>query len=260
MKVSLVQTNPGDNLTLNSELAQKHFIAAANDGADVVCLPECFLYRGDQELVNALDINSEVIKSWQNLARDRKVNLILGSILLKTETPNKVSNTSLVIDRSGQIIYRYDKIYMYDVLRPDLTYRESDTVRPGKEFGFFELENIKMGVGICVDLRYPEYFRQLIKAGAEVIFLPSTFRQATGALAWDVLTQARALENQVYFCACDQTGGEGNKKRCGHTRIIGFDGQILAQLDRGEGIVSANLDLEAERQFREQFPVLKQIK
>jgi nitrilase len=149
---------------------------------------------------------------------------------------------------------------MYDVLRPDLTYRESDTVRPGKEFGFFELENIKMGVGICVDLRYPEYFRQLIKAGAEVIFLPSTFRQATGALAWDVLTQARALENQVYFCACDQTGGEGNKKRCGHTRIIGFDGQILAQLDRGEGIVSANLDLEAERQFREQFPVLKQIK
>ena len=84
----------------------------------------------------------------------------------------------------------------------------------GKENGVFELDGIKMGVGICFDLRFPEYFRELINAGAEIIFLPSHFRKATGEMAWNVLTRAMAIENQVYFCACDQTG-EGI---CGNTR------------------------------------------
>ena len=90
-------------------------------------------------------------------------------------------------------------MYMYDVEKDDLVYRESDSTLAGKKFGFFELENIRIGIGICVDLRYSEYFRNLTKQGAEIIFLPSAFRKITGNIAWDILTKARAIENQIYF-------------------------------------------------------------
>lgn len=113
-----------------------------------------------------------------------------------------------------------------------------------------------MGVGICFDLRYPEYFRELIKEGAEIIFLPSHFRTATGKMAWNILTKARAIENQVYFCACNQTG-EGN---CGNTQIISYNGEIISNIEAEEGIITQELDLEKQRTHRQEFPVLEQIK
>lgn len=113
-----------------------------------------------------------------------------------------------------------------------------------------------MGVGICFDLRYPEYFRELIKEGAEIIFLPSHFRTATGKMAWNILTKARAIENQVYFCACNQTG-EGN---CGNTQIISYNGEIISNIEVEEGIITQELDLEKQRTHRQEFPVLEQIK
>ncbi len=126
----------------------------------------------------------------------------------------------------------------------------------GKTNGLFELDGVKMGVGICFDLRYPEYFRQLIKEGAEVIFLPSHFRKATGEIAWNVLTRARAIENQVYFCACNQTG-EGN---CGNTQVISYDGKIMSNIEIEEGIITQELNLEEQRKYRREFPVLEQMK
>jgi nitrilase len=100
----------------------------------------------------------------------------------------------------------------------------------------------------------------LVKRGAEIIFLPSNFRLRTGQIAWDVLTKARAIENQVYFCACDQTGGIGVLERCGNSRIISYDGKIISEIGFEEGIVTADLDLNSLRQFRKEFPVLMQVK
>lgn len=113
-----------------------------------------------------------------------------------------------------------------------------------------------MGVGICFDLRFPEYFRELVKEGAEILFLPSHFRKATGEIAWNVLTRARSIENQVYFCACNQTG-DGI---CGNTKVISYEGEILSVLEIDEGILVQDLDLEAQREYRRQMPVLKQMK
>lgn len=126
----------------------------------------------------------------------------------------------------------------------------------GKTNGIFELDGIKMGVGICFDLRYPEYFRELIKEGVEVIFLPSHFRKATGEIAWNILTRARAIENQVYFCACNQTG-QGN---CGNTQIISYDGKIISNIETEEAVITQELNLEEQRKYRQEFPVLEQMK
>lgn len=145
---------------------------------------------------------------------------------------------------------------MYKVNKENLKVDETEDTIPGSSDGIFEIDGVKMGVGICFDLRYPEYFRNLIKQGAEIIFLPSHFREATGKLAWDILTKARAIENQVYFCAVNQTG-EGN---CANTRVISYDGEILKELGKEEGVITYDLDLEAERKFRKELPVLEQMK
>lgn len=259
MRVFLIQIDSSDDKEVNFRKAQEYILEAATQKPEIICLSEDFLYRGDDKVEKAEKLSSKYINAFKNLAKTQKINLILGSIALTTET-EKTTNSSLVINKQGEIIHRYDKIYMYDVERDDFTYKESDAVKLGSKIGFFKLEGVKMGVGICVDLRYPEYFRELVKLGAEIIFLPSNFRKLTGQIAWDVLTKARAIENQIYFCACGQTGGTGVKERCGYSRIISFDGNIISEITQKEGVISADLDLGALRKFRKEFPVLKQIK
>lgn len=239
--------------------AKSFFKKALEDKPDIVCFSEMFLYWGDEKIKMAENINSEKILAFQELAKENKVNIVLGSVSLKAGI-DKTTNTTLVIDRKGNIVHRYDKIYMYKVVRDDLLIDEFNTTVSGKNLGIFELDGVKMGVGICFDLRFPEYFRELTKAGAEIIFLPTSMRRTTGEIAWDVLTKARAIENQLYFCACDQTGETGLKERCGNTRIVSFDGKIIKDIAFEEGIISADLDLEKLRNFRKEFPVLEQIK
>lgn len=259
MKISLIQMNSGGDKENNFKKAHKFINRAAANNSDLACLPENFLYWGKENVKYAEEPESKNISAFKKLAKDNNINIILGSIALKSKIPGKITNTSLVINRNGKIIHRYEKIYMYDVIRPDFSFRESNNTVRGKSLGFFKLDGIKMGVGICVDLRYPEYFRALVKKGAEIIFLPSHFYKATGEIAWDVLTRARAIENQAYFCACGQTGVAGNRERCGKTRIVSYTGEILKELKTGEGIMSAELEMDNQRKFRKEFPVLKQI-
>ena len=260
MNITIIQLDSGEDKESNIQKAQDYSIEAAKQGANIVCLPECFLYQGDDKEKEIEQLSSNYITAFQELARQQHVHIVLGSIALACKIPGKVTNTSLVINNKGEIVYRYDKIYLYTVERKDVTYRESDSVEPGSEPGVFELDGITMGIGICFDLRYPEYFRELARQGAEIVFLPSNFRKVTGEIAWDVLTKARAIENQLYFCACGQTGNTGVKERCGNSRIISYDGTIISQMGQEEGIISATLDPESLRTFRKEFPVLKQMK
>jgi len=260
MRIALIQIESGEDKEANFKKAKEYLAKAAEQKSDIVCLSENFLYRGSNMSKVAENLASRYISSFQELARFHNLNIILGSIALSTGTGERVTNSSLIIDRTGKIIHRYDKIYMYDVENADVSYRESDTTKPGDRPGIFELDGIKMGVGICVDLRYPEYFRELVKSGVKIIFLPSNFRKVTGKLAWEILTRSRAIENQAYFCACGQTGGLGALERCGNSRIISFDGSIISQLGEEEDVVIADIDFESLNKFRKEFPVLKQMK
>ena len=133
----------------------------------------------------------------------------------------------------------------------DLGFDENDiiVVLPNQEL---EVDNIKIGIGICFDLRFPEYFRELTRKGAEIIFLPSHFNKSTGAIAWDVLTRARAIENQVYFCAVNQTG----EKLCGDTKVISYTGEVLKSLDKEEGVLTVDIDLAEQAKYRQEMPIL----
>ncbi|MEA3514480.1 MAG: nitrilase-related carbon-nitrogen hydrolase [Nanoarchaeota archaeon] len=260
MKVSLIQMDSREDIEANFSKAMNYLEKSLTDKPDIICLSERFLYWGEDCLKNAENLNYDRIGAFREFAKENKVNIILGSVALKSEKNDKLTNTSFVINRKGEIVFRYDKIYMFNVEKKDIFVRESDSTNPGKELGFFSLEGIKIGLGICYDLRYPEYFQALVKKGAEIIFLPSSFRKRTGKIAWNILTRARAIENQVYFCACNQTGESGVKERCGNSMIISYDGSIVKKIESEEGIICEDLDLESLREHRKEFPVLKQIR
>jgi predicted amidohydrolase len=144
-------------------------------------------------------------------------------------------------------------MHLFKVNKPNFKLDEFYDTIPGKQIGIFEIDNIKIGVGICFDLRFPEYFRELIRRGAEIVFLPSHFNKTTGANAWEVLTRARAIENQVYFCAVNQTG----EKLCGETKVISYTGEVLKSLDKEEGILTMDLNLEEQEIYRKEMPILE---
>ena len=253
MRVSLIQTESNGTKQENEKKIFKQLEEAVLDKPDIICLSELFLSWGKD--FSGGKVNLKEIEKYQEFAKNNNVNIILGSVALENKDSNKTTNTSFSINRNGNIVGRYDKIHMYTVNKSDLKLDEKDDTIPGEDLGVFELDNVKIGVGICFDLRFPEYFRELIKRGVEIIFLPSHFNKNTGAIAWDTLTKARAIENQVYFCAVNQTG----EKLCANTKVISYDGEIIKSLGDEEGILTIDLDLEEQKRYRSEIPVLEQI-
>ncbi len=253
MRVSLIQTESNGTKQENENKVFKQLNEAIIEKPDIICLSELFLSWG-KDFYGGIVKEDEITK-YKRFAKDNNVNLILGSVALESKIDNKATNTCFVIDRTGNIVGRYDKIHLYVANKPDFKLDERDDTVPGKQLGIFELDNIKIGVGICFDLRFPEYFRELVKQGAQIIFLPSHFNKSTGTTAWEVLPEARAIENQVYFCAVNQTG----IKLCANTKVISYDGKIIKSLGDKEGVLTVDLDLEKQKKYREELPVLEQI-
>ena len=253
MRVSLIQTESNGTKQENEEKVFIQLQEAVKEKPDIICLSELFLSWGKDFYGGTVKI--EEIKKYQNFAKENNVNIILGSVALESNMLNKTTNTCFIINRNGTIVGRYDKIHLYKVNKPDFKLDEGEDTIAGISLGLFELDNIKIGVGICFDLRFPDYFRELTNNGAQIIFLPSHFRKNTGAIAWNVLTRARAIENQVYFCAVDQTGED----LCADTKVISYNGEVLKSLNDEEGILTIDLDLEEQRKYREELPVLEQI-
>ena len=192
MKIALVQMDSTGEREENEKRTLRFMRQAVLEKTDVICLSESFVYWGSER--SQRNCSLEDIQKYQDCSKENNFNLVLGSVSLINEGSEKTTNTCFVIDRNGKIVHRYDKKYMYKVNKTDLVVDETQKTLPGNANGIFELDGVKMGVGICFDLRYPEYFRELIKEGAEIILLPSHFRKATGEIAWDILTKARAIE------------------------------------------------------------------
>ena len=251
IRVSLIQTESNGTKTENERKVFNQLNDAIKERPDIICLSELFLSWGKDFFGGK--VNNEEIEKYQTFAKDNNVNIILGSVALESNISNKTTNTSFIIDRRGNIVGRYDKVHLFKVNKSNFKIDEFDDTIPGKQIGIFEIDNIKIGVGICFDLRFPEYFRELIRRGAEIVFLPSHFNKATGATAWEVLTRARAIENQVYFCAVNQTG----EKLCGETKVISYTGEVLKSLDKEEGILTMDLNLEEQEIYRKEMPILE---
>ena len=245
---------------------------ASSIKSDIVALPECATFlckEKNQTIQNSyFENNSLTISKISKLAKDYKINVLIGS--LQTKIPNNknysIVNRSFLINKNGKIIQRYDKIHMFDVKLPNgKEFKESKTYSAGNKAVISKLSirnnKYKLGLTICYDLRFPCLFQDLAKAGAQMIFVPSAFTKMTGSCHWHTLLKARAIETGCFVIAPAQIGKHfSNRESYGHSLIISPWGKILADGQTKEGIVSAKIDINEVKKTRKMMPNLSNQK
>jgi len=255
-----VQMLAGDDKAANLAEAERWIRAAAAQGAQVVALPEVFIWRGDKKREREFaepipGPTSGVMAGW---ARELGIYLLGGSILEEIGGSPKAYNTTMLFDPSGKLLANYRKIHLFDVdLANGISARESDTRAFGDGTMVAQTELCDMGLSICYDLRFPELYRTLVAKGAQLIFVPSAFTAYTGQAHWETLLRARAIENQVYIVAPDQFGKSAKSfETYGHSMIVDPWGKVIAVRPDGPGIVMAEIDLDYLAKIRAELPAL----
>jgi len=260
LRVAAVQMNSGADVAKNVETALALIDRAANAGARLVTLPEVWTYLGPDEgaIAAAEPIPGPSTDLLAERARRHGIWLHAGSILERVAGEPLVRNTTVVLDPNGEIVARYSKIHLFDVVLDGVaTYRESATVAPGDEVVTLDIDGFPVGLAICYDLRFPELFRILALRGAEAIILPAAFTMTTGKDHWETLLRARAIENGFYLVAPAQFGMHPPGKWCyGRSLVIDPWGTVLATAPDGEGIIVTDLDRARVAAVRRQIPAL----
>jgi nitrilase len=261
----------GPQIKANLMEATRLIREAATKGAQMIVLPESFALMAMQESEN-IDLAEEQGKGpiqdcIRQCAIDNKVWIVAGSIPMKADDSEKVNAASLMFNDKGEIVARYNKIHLFDV---DIecdgktgkdSYRESDTFAAGRDIVVVDTHFGKIGMSICYDLRFPMLYREMVKQGAEIFLIPSAFTKTTGKIHWEPLIKARAIENQCYVIAPAQGGYHVNGRHTyGNSMAVDYLGQVHGLRLKGSGIITINIDLEAQKKVRESFPVLKHIK
>lgn len=266
MKIAVIQMNSVSDRAAN--IAQAKALVervAGEEGPDWVCLPEHWNWAGGNtadKLAAADDApGGPAYAAAQELAARLGVWVHAGSILERAPGEGKLWNTTVAFDRMGREVARYRKIHLFDVTAPDgAVYRESDTVKPGRDIVTYACEGLTVGCAICYDLRFPELFQELAARGVELIALPASFTMQTGKDHWEVLIRARAIETETYFAASGQTGSflaAGGERRhtYGHSLIADPWGHVVAKVSDGLGYATARIDPAYLAKCRAQIPV-----
>ncbi len=249
------------NLTQTEDLIE----LAVRKGAELIGLPENFSFLGkdDQKINQANSIAMESEKFIKTMAQRYQVTIVAGGFPTPVSdiSNNKVYNTLTVVDATGSELARYHKVHLFDVNLPDgNTYHESNTVMAGENLPpvYDSAQFGKLGLSICYDVRFPELYRHLSKEGAEVLFIPAAFTAYTGKDHWQVLLQARAIENTCYVIAPSQTGNHYERRYThGHAMIIDPWGVILADTGDQVGVAIAEINPQRLLKVRQQMPSLQ---
>jgi predicted amidohydrolase len=260
LRVACVQLNAASEKADNIERAERLVAQAAATGADIVLLPEKWTGIGPPELIRAvaesLD-DGEATLAMRGWAKTHGITLHGGSLVERREEREKLSNTTVVIDPEGEIAAVYRKIHLFDVQVGGHVYRESETEEPGDRLVLTEVEDWKLGLTICYDLRFPELYRLLALEGCEALAVPAAFTLYTGKDHWEPLLRARAIENQCYVLAPNQWGSYADGKAAyGRSMIIDPWGVVLAQAPDEDGVIAAELDRSRLEDVRRRVPSL----
>ena len=263
MKVAAIQMTSGPDVAANLQTAGALLTQAREAGAALAVLPENFPFMGlkdaDKRAVGETDGRGPIQNFLASTSRSLGLWIVGGTMPMLGAPDGRVAAASLVYDASGKRVARYDKIHLFDVDIPGRaeTYRESAHVAPGRAPVVIETPVGKLGLTVCYDIRFPELFRRLSAAGAEIITIPSAFTGPTGRAHWETLLRARAIENLCYVVAPAQSGFHANgRETYGDSMIVDHWGTVLARLPRGQGCVVADIDLNRQADARMSFPSL----
>lgn len=267
MRIAALQMVSGQEVAANQQMAAALVAQAAGAGAELLVLPEywCLLGQRDSDkLALAEDFGQGPLQDFlAQLARQHGVYLVGGTIPLKTASPDRAYNSSLVFDPQGVCIARYDKIHLFSFHKGREAYNEGKSLEAGSQAVAFDLRTRagqlwRVGLSVCYDLRFPELYRQL---AADIYLVPSAFTYTTGQAHWELLLRARAVENLAFVAAAAQGGLHSNGRQTwGHAMVVNPWGQVLAQQAQGAGVVLADCDWQALQNWRLQLPALRHRK
>jgi len=259
MKVGVVQMDTKANKEANFNKARELIEEGVDKGASLVGLPEYFNYIGptQEEPAEAEMIPGPTTQMLASLAKEHGIWLHGGSVLEKVPGGEKMYNTTVVFDPNGEIVARYRKIHLFDIeIKDGPAITESDNKASGDEIVFFKIGEVKVGLTICYDMRFPELYRILTLKGARIIMIPSAYTFFTGKDHWEPILRTRAIENQIYIVAPAQVGTKPGFRTYGHSLVVDPWGNIIAEAQEEETVLVADLDMDYLERIRKQIPCL----
>ena len=267
MRTALIQLTVTDDPAANLAETLAFVRQARAAGAGFVLTPECtnglWSNRAVQKAVLRLEADDPTLAALREAAASLGIWLLIGSLALLTgDADGRFANRSFLIGPDGRIAAKYDKIHMFDVnLSETEVYRESAGFRPGASAVLAVTPFARVGMTVCYDLRFPQLYRRLARAGAHILTVPSAFNHLTGAAHWETLLRARAIECGAYVLAPAQTGfhaetnGKGRRTH-GHSLAIAPWGEVLADAGTDPGVTYVDLDLSRVADARRRVPSL----
>ncbi|HTI31438.1 MAG TPA: carbon-nitrogen hydrolase family protein [Sphingomonas sp.] len=261
MRIALLQMNAGTDPQANAAILEDAVAKAASGGAVMLFTPEMSGLLDKNRARAAAHIRDEaedqVIARVRAAAKAHGLWVALGSLAVLGSS-ERLANRSFVIDASGEIAARYDKMHMFDVdVGSGNNWRESAAYAPGDRAVTVNTPLGKLGLTICYDLRFPALHAALSEAGATVIASPAAFTVPTGQAHWHVLMRARAIENAAFVVAAAQTGmHEDGRQTYGHSLVVDPWGRVLLDMGDAPGLGFCDLDLAAIEEARGKVPVI----
>ncbi|TWB18650.1 putative amidohydrolase [Nitrospirillum amazonense] len=263
LRAAVLQMTAGPEIAANMDAAARLLRQAKDQGAAFATLPEnvARMVQGrERVLAGAFAEEAHpALSRFRELAAETGLWLMTGTLACLTKD-GRAANRCFVIDPAGQVLAHYDKLHMFDVeLANGERYRESATFRPGGSARVVDTPWGGLGLTVCYDVRFPQLFRALARAGARLITVPSAFTVPTGRAHWHVLLRARAIETGCWILAPAQVGlHDGGRATYGHALIVSPWGEVLADAGgEAPGVLVADLDLSKVDEARSMVPSLQ---
>ncbi|RKP34887.1 carbon-nitrogen hydrolase [Dimargaris cristalligena] len=270
LNIALVQMKVTANKATNLQVAREKVLAAGQNGADVVVLPECFNspygVQHFEQYAEPIEGTApgESIRALSAMAKDAQVYLVGGTI---PEVPQRqLYNTCPIFNRAGHLLATHRKVHLFDIDVPGkMTFRESSVLHAGNHLTQFTTEWGPIGVGICYDLRFPEMAMIAARRGCIAMIYPAAFNITTGPVFFELLQRARAVDNLFFVATCsparadpEAIRNEGVYPAWGHSSVVGPVGEVIATCDHEDTTVVAQLDLDRLDEARRFYPIYQQ--
>jgi predicted amidohydrolase len=262
-RIALYQARTGIDPDANARALVAAIEEAAAGGAELLFTPEMSgLLDRDRERA-APQLRTEaadpVLAAVRAAAAEAEIWVYLGSLAVRDEETGKLHNRGYLIDSDGEIRATYDKLHLFDVDLPTgESWRESASYAPGGRAVVADSPAGPLGLSICYDLRFPDLYRALTDAGAQVLAIPAAFTVPTGRAHWHILMRARAIEAGAIVVAAAQWGlHEDGRETFGHSLVVGPWGEVLLDMGEGEGVGLADIDLAEVEAVRGRLPALR---
>lgn len=261
-RLAVFQMTSGIDPAANADALTAAIGAATMGGAAMLFTPEMSGLL-DRDRTRAAphvvaEADNPVLAAVREAAAGAGIWVALGSLAVRRED-GRWANRSLVIDGSGAVVARYDKIHMFDVdLATGESWRESSAYAPGEDVAVVETPLGRLGLAVCYDLRFPALFEALGRARCDLISIPAAFTVPTGQAHWHVLQRARAIEASAYVIAAAQAGRHADgRDTYGHSLVVDPWGDIVLELDGiTSGLGFADIDPARIAEVRAQIPSL----